>query len=260
MRVDTRIGFIFCIGLFILASALEAQVITEGLVSYYTLDEKDIDGKTVKDVIGGKHGTMVGGPNVIQGHVGTALKFGGEPDCVELPQILKIGEDPVTYEAWFSKTDKAGWQYLVVNKTDFGSSFFRLGFNENTGQIRMYTEQADNANKAFVTPNEYVDGQWHHVVATREADVAKIYVDSVLEKEDVAMAGDLGGDRTNWFLAQNGGNKAGEYLIGAMDEVRIYSRALGEAEVKQNFEAKGLAVADSRNKLAATWGMLKEMR
>lgn len=122
----------------------------------------------------------------------------------------------------------------------------------------MYTEQADNAKSSFSTADDYADGQWHHVVATREEDKAKIYVDGELVKEDVAMAGDIGGDRTNWFLAQNGGNKAGEYLIGAMDEVRIYDRALTAEEVEQNFEAKGLASVSSKGKLSIAWGAIKE--
>jgi hypothetical protein len=188
------------------------------------------------------------------------LEFAGAPACVELPQILAIGQNPVTYEIWFKKTDTVGWQYLVVNKTDFNDNFFRLGFNQNTGQIRFYTEQDNNVKKAFVTNEDYADGEWHHVVATREGNIGKIYLDGTVVKEDVAMDGDIGGDKTNWFLAQNGSDNAGEYLIGAMDEVRIYKRALTGKEVQQNFESEGLAVANVRNKLSVTWATIKETR
>jgi hypothetical protein len=246
-----------CLTMLVFVSAANADLVTDGLVSYYTLDKDDIADKAVKDIIGGKNGTIVGAPKSIPGHLGEALDFAGEPDSVQLPPILKVGENPVSYECWFMKTETAGWQYLIVNKTDFSDNFFRLGFNQNTGQVRMYTEQNNNERLAFVTPDDYADGQWHHVVATREGSQGRIYVDGELVKEDVAMEGDLGGDKTNWFLAQNGGNKAGEYLIGAMDEVRIYNRALTEEEVKQNFESKGMAAVDSKSKLATAWGMIK---
>lgn len=249
MRVSL---FVFCLIVFMSAYILEAQLITDGLVSYYTMDKKDIEGKTLKDAFGNNHGTIEGEPKSIPGHLGDALEFGGAPDSVVLPKIMKIGENPVTYECWFNKTNTTGWQYLVTNKTKCDDNFFRLGFNNNTGQLRFYTEQDNNVKKAWVTAEDYADGKWHHVVATREKAVGKIYVDGELVKEDVAMAGDLGGDRTNWYLAR------AEYLIGAMDEVRFYNRALTEEEVKQNFESEGMAVVNSSDKLSITWGMIKE--
>ena len=114
---------------------------------------------------------------------------------------------------------------------------FRLGLNENTGQVRFYTEQDNEVNTKFVTNEDYGDGEWHHVVATRDGNKAKIYVDGALVKEGDAMDGNIGGDDTNWYLAQDGNTNG--YLIGAMDEVRIYNRALTEEEVKKNFDSEG---------------------
>ena len=238
--------------------AVEAYV-TDGLVSYYRFDADDIAGDTVKDVVGDKDGTIVGQPKAIEGHLGDALEFGGQPDCVELPSIFNIGESPASYEARFLKepNSRIGWQYLLTNKTDFNDHFFRLGFNQNTGQLRYYTEQANNVRKAWVTDDDYADGKWHHVIATREADMAKLYVDGVLVKEEEAMAGDIGGGGTNWYIAQNG--NTAEYLIGAVDEVRIYKKALTLEEVEQNFESQGLAVQPA-GKLSLTWGQIKALQ
>ena len=91
-------------------------------------------------------------------------------------------------------------------------------------------------------------------MATREGAVGRIYADGEMVKEDVAMEGNIGGDISNWYLAQNGG--PGNYLIGAMDEVRIYSRALTLAEVQQNFAAEPAAV-DILGKLSIAWGKIK---
>ena len=70
------------------------------------------------------------------------------------------------------------------------------------------------------------------------------------------MAGDIGGDKTDWYLAQDG-NQNG-WLPATMDEVRIYSRALTEEDVEQNFESEGMVSVDARDKLSITWGMIKE--
>ncbi|RKU16000.1 hypothetical protein C6503_13025, partial [Candidatus Poribacteria bacterium] len=167
-----------------------------------------------------------------------------------------IGEKPASYEAWFLKTpnSRIGWQYILTNKTNFTDHFFRLGFNQNTGQLRYYTEQANNVRKAWVTDEDYADGKWHHVVATREGSKAQMYVDGVLVKEDEAMSDDIGGGETNWYIAQNG--NTAEYLIGAVDEVRIYKKVLTLEEIRQNFESQGLAIQPI-GKLSLTWGQIK---
>ena len=47
-----------------------------------------------------------GQPKAIEGHLGDALEFGGQPECVELPSIFNIGESPASYEAWFFETTR----------------------------------------------------------------------------------------------------------------------------------------------------------
>jgi hypothetical protein len=251
-----RIGIIICsLAIFLSASILGAEVVTDGLVSYYTLDNKDIQDKSVKDMVGKSDGTIAGEPKSVEGHLGEALEFDGVDDCVRLPQVLTIGEEAVSYECWFSKPGPTGWSYLIVNKTDFHNNFFRLGFNQNTGQLRFYTEHENEANNAWVTDAEYADGEWHHVVATREEGEGKMYVDGELVKQSIAMTGDIGGDKTDWYLAQDG-NQAG-FLQATMDEVRIYNRALTLEEVQQNFESRGMVAVHSRGKLSITWGAIK---
>ena len=68
------------------------------------------------------------------------------------------------------------------------------------------------------------------------------------------MSGNLGGGETNWNIAQDGNTDG--YLIGAVDEVRIYKKVLTEEEIKQNFESQGLAIQPI-GKLSLTWGRIK---
>ena len=46
------------------------------------------------------------------------------------------------------------------------------------------------------------------------------------------------------------------FINATIDEVRVYKRALSDAEIKQNFGANGLAV-EPDGKLATAWGLLK---
>jgi len=71
-------------------STASNELVTDGLVSYYTFDQANIDGKKLKDVFGDKPETIVGAPKPVPRHLDEAMEFGGSPDCIEFPRILKI--------------------------------------------------------------------------------------------------------------------------------------------------------------------------
>ena len=56
------------------------NIVTDGLVSYWTFDRDDIIGNTVKDVWGENNATIVGTPTIVNGHLKDALKFDGIKD------------------------------------------------------------------------------------------------------------------------------------------------------------------------------------
>lgn len=62
-----------------------AQMVVDGLVSRWTFDKADIDGKNVKDVQGNNNGTMQGNPKSVEGKIGDALDFDGAADHVVVP-------------------------------------------------------------------------------------------------------------------------------------------------------------------------------
>ena len=66
-------------------SSAEAQVVKDGLVSYWSLDEVTIEGKKVKDLMGENDGEMKGDPKIVAGRRGEALEFDGAEDYVEIP-------------------------------------------------------------------------------------------------------------------------------------------------------------------------------
>lgn len=87
------------------ANIAKSQVITDGLVSYWTLNKADIDGETAMDVFGENDGTLIGSPKIVQGKFGEGVEFDGSDDYCELPQIL-LGD--FTIEAWFSALSTPG--------------------------------------------------------------------------------------------------------------------------------------------------------
>ena len=62
----------------------EIQIVTDGLVSSWSLDRSSIVGDTVKDQWGNNHGIMVGSPEIVEGKINEALLFNGQDSLVEI--------------------------------------------------------------------------------------------------------------------------------------------------------------------------------
>jgi hypothetical protein len=53
---------------FILSAVAQAQLVTDGLVSYWSFDKADIKGDEVRDAWGKNHGKTVGNPKSVAGN------------------------------------------------------------------------------------------------------------------------------------------------------------------------------------------------
>lgn len=222
------------------------QVITNGLVSYWTFNKADIDGDIVKDVFGKNHGKMVGKPQLVAGKFGEGLEFDGA-SYVEVPddKSLQLWEI-YTLEAWiFQKQPKSS---RILDKITAGTAD-GLHLDTHPG-----TKLRSCAGDCFSTDKDYSLEEWHHALMTFNKGKVIIYLDGNMSGEGQTTS-PLQGNALSFKIAadSNGQNQ----FIGIIDEVRVYNRALDENEVKQNMKSKSLAV-DMNDKLTITWGYIKE--
>lgn len=234
----------------------EAQIVTDGLVSYWTFDEADIDGDTVKDLIGDNSGKIFNSVEIAEGKINQALLFSG--GYVEVPDDPSIKPEQFTVQFW------------VNSNKDFGATT-RFELVDDTGQIVIRNDERGEfgSNLAFhwydgaawqaINPASVLSaGEWYNVAATHDGSEAKLYVNGKLEdslsKGFAWSAGETG--------ISIGGHKwaSANFLDGMIDELLFYEKALTEGEVKKNYVAEGLSVADSNNKLPICWGKMKVSR
>ena len=94
MKAKVTLITVFVLALIILAlqtNPAKGQVVTDGLISYWTFDKADIEGDTAKDVWGPNNGT-ISGAKIAKGLVRDALEFDG----AEGPADSAGGEDGET--------------------------------------------------------------------------------------------------------------------------------------------------------------------
>ena len=73
---------LFCVATIVIlvfsANMAKAELITDGLISYWPLDKSDVVGGVAKDVWGDNHGELVGDPKVGEGQVNEGVEFDGD--------------------------------------------------------------------------------------------------------------------------------------------------------------------------------------
>ena len=72
-------------------------------------------------------------------------------------------------------------------------------------------------------------GNWHHILCTYDGTSTSIYVDGEL-KNSISMSGTLRTTTQNIFAGAN--PYPTHFFNGAIDDIRIWSRALSETEIQ----------------------------
>ena len=230
----------------------EAQdFVTDGLVAMYTLNAGDIDGEVVKDVFANNDARLVGKLNFVDGAKdGTrnGLEFKGEAgNYVEIPPLGNF--DFVSIECYALEKRFVGTQG-IVSTWQWAAGTVHFKFENN--QVQVHKNDGINIRLNVEAKT------WYHIIYTSDTkrNRLKLYVNGELVGE-----GPAGFVPENMNARRIGSEHGGGYLIGIIDNVRIYDRVLKEDEVKQNFESNSdYLPVEPAGKLSTTWGTLKRMR
>jgi len=208
------------------ATYTQTTTLPPGAVGEWKLDEGT--GTQAADSTGNGHlGTLVGGPVWTAGHVGSALQFDGTDDWVDLAQEAAFdftGAFSVSF--WMKRNGFSNVWEAMVDKAD---SSWGVARNNNGHSVAFTTFNSSGTPQDLFGTTTIDDDQWHHVVAVYTGTQKQLYIDGVLN----ASVGYSQVVRTNNFNVRLGMNEeyAPAFYGGALDEVRIYGRALTPAEV-----------------------------
>ncbi|MES2566544.1 MAG: LamG-like jellyroll fold domain-containing protein [Bacteroidota bacterium] len=169
-----------------------------------------------------------------------ALNFDGVDDYVDVtsPANIPVGNSPYTIEAKIKPTvlgveGIAGWgSYGNTNQVNA----LRI---DASGNIVNYWWGSDLVVSS--SPVNMADGNWHHVAATFDGTIRKIYLDGVLKGSDEPAA-HVVPSAANFRI---GSTNNGEFFNGGLDEVRIWDVARTQCEINSymNCEIPGAMTA-----------------
>jgi len=199
-------------------------------VGWWKLDEGS--GTVVNDSSGKNNtGTILGNPLRVAGKAGGALQFDGNGDYINCGNgpSLQI-RNQITMAFWL-KTPGFGastWTALITK----GDTSWRMSRSAITGNsVHMGIGGTSTAsNPWFDAAKRVTDNQWHHIAGVYDGTLARIYIDGV-QDASLAATGLLAVSANNVLIGENEGAR-GRYLIGTLDDIRLYNQALSAAQIR----------------------------
>lgn len=186
-----------------------------GVVACYELEGTPTDG-TANHL----DGTMTN-VTFVTGKRGMALQSDAT-SAIDVADSALFDVAALTIEAWIHPAQlPAAGQRMGILDADGQYGFFLY----ESGRLQCTAGGTSNQVEANVPAN-----QWTHVACTYDGANRLIYVDGGLISETTGSAISTGGT-TGITIAGNNPPGGGSRLVGMIDQVRLWSRALTDAEV-----------------------------
>jgi subtilisin family serine protease/subtilisin-like proprotein convertase family protein len=218
-----------------------------GIIAWYPSDGNSVD------IIAGNNGALANGATYTTGMVNGAFFLDGTNDRITAAATPALNFGPgadFTFEGWIQAFPTPGNSFGVTTILDKRFSpttteCVGIGLNLQDGRLAIQMSDGPVANAAWqyyvsAAPN-LQDGQWHHIAASVQRGTTaggQLYVDgvSVLTFNPTLEAGDL----TTTAPLRIGNHDLASlncFFRGMIDEMTIYGRALGGAEIQAIYAA-----------------------
>lgn len=274
-----KTSFIFrflMLGLMLTGAALtsHAQSVSDAdLIIYYSFNEDSQQGDDVLDVSGnGNHGFLHGDDlQIVSGKVGGAMELPGDAS-----QYISVREH--MYAEPFAEITLAVWVKTSVRGMVASwdrSEFFRFAVGDdvggNNGTTFVAFDTCCPCCHDWFGKTDVADDQWHHIAATFDGQMKRIYVDGKLDDQIEAPAEVIGAGAARFgFIGIGSEAPAFDANVGPtwaynglLDEFLLFHRPLSEDEIAHLATAPedpfvdATTSVDPADKVSTTWGSLK---
>lgn len=225
--------------LFVFISTFASAQLTNGLIGMFPFDQNYNDlgpSSIVLDPIGT---TFTSDRSGVQGN---GLSLGAQQYIDINSTALKI-DLPVTISVWVNVQSFTSFNMIFISDNVYNNYYgYWLNIAANTGQVGVHVAGglggANSSNRrSFLTTNGLSLNTWHHIVAViNGAQDMKIYFDCEQQAGSYSGTGSLNMSYSNansciGGYIGNSTNTSGAFLMGKMDQLVFWDRALTSNEV-----------------------------
>lgn len=221
-------------------------------VGWWKLDEAT--GKIAQDSSGNNlNGTIIGDPKWLgAGKINGALVLNGSDGYVNLGNRRALNiTGAITVAAWvkYDNSDKA-WEAIIAKGNNSWRLYRKNGRASNDGADTIFWAVDGLMADHVIGITDIGDQQWHHVAAVYDPDYVNaigpegrifVYIDGA-EDNSGPSYGKIKTSKYNVYVGANEEMTDKRHLAtvlnGAIDDVRLYNRALGSEAIAEIYSRK----------------------
>ena len=202
------------------AADADPSRLDEGLVGAWTFETEDAT-------------RLEGDARIVDSPFGNAVKLKGDDDAVVVPRHagMGVGDGDFTVAAWIRPTQLRNAGIVALGGSVWSQGWY-LDMPTNKGSLRIETTGPDTESNGGVTspPGIIRRNAWQHVAAVvrREPLETHLYVNGYPVAKGVIRAANLSNPTLDLHIGRIPERNP---FRGELDDVRIYRRALDEAEL-----------------------------
>jgi hypothetical protein len=170
--------------------------------------------------------------------------FDGEDSGISMGSVDLEFEDEMTVMAWvrwgMDPSQGAQWANIVTSSDsivngDRGQFWLQHNSNNSKFEFAVYTDRPNNPRRHVRSDISTQEGVWQHVAGVYDGQEIKIYVDGDLENQtdlDGNIVSNADFPSLDFQLSIGRWNRPNfRRFTGDIDEVRVFNKALSEAEI-----------------------------
>jgi len=211
--------------------SLDASVLNlnEGLIAYYPFN-----GNANDESGNGNHGLVTGAILTEDrfGNAESAYSFDGD-DYIDVGNndSLNIIQGSFSISVWVKSNDANTGRQAIIEKDLAENNGLMLELNSGytpAGTVTCWEGYDYDATSEIALSSNI----WHHITVAYDGNERKVYINGILRGMDTDSFGSAGSEPLTIGYADWNNNAYTSAFNGVIDEIRIYSRALTEAEIQ----------------------------
>lgn len=219
--------------------------LSEGLVGYWKMDEAGdtsrLDSSGNGNTLSQSAGDTI---DATAGKFGNAADFensNSEEETLYISDVDQKGLDisgPMTISAWIKPESIPSGMYPIVSKYYSNGNQRAYQLNLNGGTVEFLVSSTGSELLGAKTNTQITStGTWYHLVGTYDGEKLNVYINGELKENGAdnpkSFSGSIFNSTANFRV---GGGDSYAAFDGAIDDTRVYNRALSPAEVKALYE------------------------
>lgn len=237
-----------------------------GLVLHYAFDQPTADG-LIADLSGQNNHARAVGAKTAAGKKGSGCELASPTDHLPIPAGASLNKR-FTVSFWLRTGKNDGvWRQIVAAR---GGQGFRIGLAGDVKDVNIRGRLVFVVGKSPLCLSDglVADGYWHHVAATYDGEMLRLFVDTQLQKQPVEYRSEapIGGDLIVGLdrlpEAKPGASPAErrQAFEGFLDELMVFSRPLTGDENRAVAVAIDPNAASRRFTRSQVLGRLRQLK